>query len=127
MTLRKISISIRGIKPAPWGNNEWSWRNVLATESRKQHQEAISSGAKFEVAVIFYLIQSTLDKSDLDNLAKPVLDTLFLPNNPQVKDKTLTGALIEMDDSCVVKLSLEKQRAPSAQEEGAEIVIAWEE
>lgn len=87
----------------------------------------MASHDEFEVSIVFHLPQSTLDKSDLDNLAKPVLDTLFLPNYLQVKDKTLTGALFEIDDSRVFKLSLEKKLANAPQDEGAEIVVFWNE
>ena len=125
--IKKISIIVRGIKPAPWGNKEWDWRKAIAAEARKQSQGAPALRSGCEVSVIFYLLQSTFDKSDLDNLAKPVLDTLFLPNNPQVKDRALTGSLIELDDSLVRKLSLEKRLTFNSQDEGAEINVVWEE
>jgi Holliday junction resolvase RusA-like endonuclease len=126
MNKKQISINVRGIKPAPWANKEWDWRKAIAVEAKKQSQGVPVLRTEFEVSIIFYLLQSTFDKSDLDNLAKPVLDTLFLPNNPQVKDRTLTGALIELDDSQVNKLSLEKRLVSSRQDEGAEINVYWE-
>lgn len=127
MSSRQISISVRGVKPVPWGSNEWAWRNAIAGEARKQHQSKVVLHGGFEVLVVFYLPRSTLKQSDLDNLAKPVLDTLFLSNYSQVEDKTLTGALFKLDDSHVTKLSLEKQLANLAQEEGTEITVLWEE
>lgn len=126
MTTNHISFNVRGIKPAPWGTNEWSWRNAVALEARKQHRNS-GNLRRFEVSIVFYLLHPTLDRSDLDNLAKPVLDTIFLPNYPQVKDRTLTGALFEVDDSFVHKLTVEKRLVKTAEEEGAEIAILWEE
>jgi len=129
MTKNQISISVRGKKPAPWGNNEWAWRKVIAIEANKQKQFRGHAGGllKFEVGIVFYLRTTTFKKSDLDNLAKPVLDTLFLPYDAQVKDKSLTGALFEMDDSQVHKLLLEKCLVNTYQEEGVDINVFWEE
>jgi Holliday junction resolvase RusA-like endonuclease len=127
MSTNQISISVRGIKPAPWGNNEWNWRKAIADVARENYKEEFSSPLEFSVNIVFYLLKSTLDKSDLDNLAKPVLDTLFLPNNPQVKDIALTGSLFKIDDNRVFKLSLEKLLVSTNQEEGAEINVSWEE
>ena len=127
MSTNQISISVRGIKPAPWGNNEWNWRKAIADAAKEKRIEVVSSLLNFSVNIVFYLMKTTLDRSDLDNLAKPVLDTLFLPNNPQVKDKALTGALFEIDDNRVFKLSLEKLLVSTNQEEGAEIIVSWEE
>lgn len=125
MSVQEITLHIRGIKPAPWAGKEWDWRKAVATEARKHFQGSPDSKLSFEVHVIFYFLESTFDKSDLDNLTKPVLDTLFLPNNPQVKDRSLTGALIETDDSRVTKLYLEKRTVTSQQDEGADIIISW--
>lgn len=60
-------------------------------------------------------------KSDLDNLAKPILDTICKVNNPQTKDKTLTGNLFDYDDNRVFELSLKKQERD---EDGA-IIKIW--
>ncbi len=124
---KHISLKINGVKPAPWAGKEWDWRKAIALEANKQFQGVPTSKSGFEVSIIFYLVQSTFDKSDLDNLAKPVLDTLFLPNNPQVKDKTLTGSLIKLDDSLVRKLNLEKRLVVNFEDEGAEVNVFWEE
>lgn len=126
MTTNKILFRVRGIKPAPWGTNEWQWRNAVAIEARNQRRNSVNSH-RFEVSIVFYLLHPTLERADLDNLAKPVLDTIFLSNYPQVKDRSLTGALFEVDDSFVHKLTLEKMLVKTAEEEGAEIAVFWEE
>jgi len=123
----KILLNVYGIKPAPWGGKEWDWRKAIANEARKYSPTLPASHSGFEVSMIFCLLQTTYDRSDLDNLAKPVLDTIFLPNNPQVKDRKLTGALIRLDGSVVNKLTVEKRLATNASDEGAEIIVMWED
>ena len=76
----RLTFQVRRSSPAPWGSNEWAWRSALATEAR-----AVASsvqgwpiiGACFVVKLTFYLAPSTWERVDLDNLAKPVLDTIF--------------------------------------------------
>lgn len=75
----------------------------------------------------FYLRVTIFKKVNLDNLAKPVLDTIFRPYDIQVKDETLTGALFELDNSLVNKLRLEKRQVATYQDEGIDILVCWEE
>lgn len=65
-------------------------------------------------------------RADLDNLAKPVLDTFFRSHYPQVKDPNLTGALFDVDDSRVFKLTLEKRLVSAVANEGVDVVVAWD-
>jgi hypothetical protein len=65
-------------------------------------------------------------RADLDNLAKPVLDTLFKPRNAQVKIKKYTGALFDnVDDDRVFTLTLSKQCVLVALDEGVDITVTW--
>jgi hypothetical protein len=73
--------------------------------------------------VVFYL---RADRADLDNLAKPVLDTLFRVSYPQVRDMTLTATLFQVDDSRVCFLKLEKRLVIAPTDEGADVIISWE-
>src|SRR5947208_3201804 len=90
-TSRRVSFQVRGSSPSPWGGNEWAWRSAVASEAR-----AVASsvqgwpimGACFIVRLVFYLARLSWERPDLDNLAKPVLDTVFLPYNPQVPDRS---------------------------------------
>jgi len=68
---------------------------------------------------------SHIEHVDLDNLAKPILDTLFHPRHPQVKDMSLTGALFDVDDDRIFKLNLEKRLVTPDTEEGIDVTIAW--
>lgn len=125
-----IKISVQGEKPVPWGCNEWDWRRVVAKQARQvrsQIQGTISTNAQFSVALIFLIGEDYIGRTDLDNLAKPVLDTLFQIRNAQVKDPSLTGALFDVDDDQVFKLNLEKRLVSSEEEQGVEISIVWEQ
>jgi len=64
-----------------------------------------------------------IGRADLDNLAKPMLDTLFQTRNAQVKDLSLTGALFNVDDDRVFKLILEKRLVSTGAEEGVDIKV----
>jgi len=99
--------------PKPWGSKEWVWRKCLAEQVRAscQVKHLLDSGktVEFDVKIIFLMKAEYIGRADLDNLAKPVLDTLFRPHNAQVKDSKLTGALFDnVDDDRVFKLRLEK-------------------
>lgn len=68
---------------------------------------------------------ANIGRADLDNLAKPVLDTIFLPRNVQVKDVALTGALFRCDDDRVFRLELEKQQVQYDADEGLDVHVIW--
>ena len=125
----QVTVRIRGKKPIAWLNNEWEWRGVLAEQARKtrarNERQEVSKTTRFAVEVIFFLNGTNVERVDLDNLAKPVLDTLFRPRRPQVKDLNLTGALFDVDDDRVFKLSLEKKMVSSIKDEGADVTVTW--
>ena len=81
-------------------------------------------GTKFTVDVVFRMTPEELARPavDLDNFAKPVLDTLFTSQNV----KRLTGVLLpEVNDTWVFRLVLEKVEVKTPQEQGADITVAW--
>lgn len=122
-------IRVRGMKPVPWGSNEWLWRKALADQGRlvraSMRLPPILPSVHFAVEIIFYMNTTHIQGADLDNLAKPVLDTLFRTRYPQVKDLSLTGAVFEMDDSSVFRLVVEKRLIATDKDEGADISISW--
>jgi len=75
------------------------------------------------MSVIFLFEGSML--ADLDNLAKPVLDTIFRADHALHED--ITGALFDVDDQHVHRLSLEKRIVNDAASQGVEIEISWED
>jgi Holliday junction resolvase RusA-like endonuclease len=117
------------MRPIPWGSKEWNWRKALAEQARQvidpDKLAKVSKTSQFTVKMIFRMSRDSVKKADLDNLAKPVLDTLFKPYYPQVKDPSLTGAIFDLDDSQVYRLELEK-RTDANGEEGIDIIVAWE-
>ena len=83
-------------------------------------------GTKFTVDVIFRMIASDLARPavDLDNFAKPVLDTLFTSKN--VSKERLTGVLLhEVNDTWVFRLRLEKREVETPEDQGALITVTW--
>jgi len=59
---------------------------------------------------------------DLDNFAKPVLDTLFTSQNVS----RLTGVLLpKVNDTWVFRLLLEKVEVKTPKEQGADITVTW--
>jgi len=125
-----LRVAVEGMTPIPWGSNEWAWRKAIAEQARAErlHQQIVPavSATRFCVAIVFFMTAAHIQRADLDNLAKPVLDTLFLIRNAQVRDMSLTGALFDVDDARVFKLSLEKEVVPNAQHEGVQVTISWE-
>ena len=125
----KFELSVRGLSPRPWGSDEMAWRRAIAKEARCQGAvQQVGRAAQdhhFEVSITFFLDRVNLERTDLDNLAKPVLDTLFTSRNPQVKDPSLTGALFAVDDDRVFQLTLSKKLAAALGEEGIDVTISW--
>ena len=81
-------------------------------------------GTKFTVEIIFRMTSKDLARPacDLDNLAKPVLDTLFTSQNIL----KLNGVLLPgVNDTWVFRLILEKVGVKTPQEQGADITVNW--
>jgi hypothetical protein len=64
---------------------------------------------------------------DLDNLAKPVLDTLFEPNpNPNQEElRDVSGALFDIPDEAVTHLLLTKTVVTDPSKLGVMISATW--
>jgi hypothetical protein len=81
-------------------------------------------GSKFTVEVTFRMTPADLARPavDLDNLAKPVLDTLFTSQNVL----GLSGVLLrDVNDTWVFRLILEKVGVKTPEEQGADITVTW--
>ncbi len=82
------------------------------------------SGTRYTVEVIFRMTPEDLARSacDLDNFAKPVIDTLFTSQNVS----RLNGVLLPgVNDTWVFRLLLEKVEVKTPQEQGADITVTW--
>lgn len=132
--MSEMSLSIPGT-PAPWGSGvnrkgspERLWRQRLrdgATESVGRPRQ-VPPETHFDVDITFQMSPSHIERSDLDNLAKPVLDTLFKIRYAQVSDRSLTGVMFDnVDDDRVFSLRLRKEPVPDPRHEGALIIIKW--
>jgi Holliday junction resolvase RusA-like endonuclease len=123
----QLTITVAGQRPVPWACNEWVWRAAVAQVTRTVDSAPVSvpASTSFSITLIFRMQPARMQRTDLDNLAKPVLDTLFHAKRPQVRDPALTGALFDCDDDRVYQLTLEKRAVSSAPEEGVDISISW--
>jgi hypothetical protein len=123
----RLTIHVIGQRPVPWGCGELEWRAAVAREARAAGGPSVPVplSAQFSLGLVFRMRGDRIQHADLDNLAKPVLDTLFLSRQSQVRDPSLAGALFSVDDDRVFRLSLEKCVVPSAVGEGVDIEISW--
>jgi hypothetical protein len=81
-------------------------------------------GTRFTVEVIFRMTPEDLARPacDLDNFAKPVIDTLFTSQNVS----RLNGVLLpKVNDTWVFRLLLEKVEVKTPEEQGADITVSW--
>jgi hypothetical protein len=120
-------IQVRG-HPARRESN--SWREAIRDAVREAYPQAPFTSTpletKFTVKVIFRMTPEDLARPafDLDNFAKPVLDTLFTSQN--VSKARLTGVLLpEVNDTWVFRLLLEKVKVKTPQEQGADLTVTW--
>ena len=104
-----------------------SWREAIRDAVKAAHPQAPFTSTplatKFTVEVIFRMTPEDLARPavDLDNFAKPVLDTLFTSQN--VSKSRLTGVLLPVNDTWVFRLVLEKVGAETPQDQGADITV----
>jgi len=126
-----INLRICGCRPRPRYDveHERPWREPIMESAKPHRQEIgndqINADTAFAVSIKFFFCGEAIRQADLDNLAIPVLNTLFEVNNPRTPEE-LTGALFDdVDDKNVCRLILEKVKVPSEAEEGADISISW--
>ena len=120
-------IEVRG-HPARVRRTSDSWREAIRDAVMVKYPQAPFTspplGTRFTVEVIFRMTPEDLARPafDLDNFAKPVLDTLFTSQNvsPEV-----TGVLFPVNDTWVFRLLLEKVEVKTPQEQGADITVTW--
>jgi DNA-binding transcriptional regulator PaaX len=127
LEMRQYHLNPRGMTPSPsQGGKLRKWRLLIAREAKKKYQiteelQRQLAGKRFELTITFHFLDKNLN-SDLDNLVKPIMDTLFF--NRYAKLKKLTGRLFKYtNDAQVFVLFLSKDRVTNALEEGASIHI----
>ena len=104
-----------------------SWREAIREAGDGDYPQAPFTSppleTKFNVEVTFRMTPEDLARPavDLDNFAKPVLDTLFTSQNVSPR---LTGVLFpEVNDTWVFRLVLEKVGVETPQDQGADITV----
>jgi Holliday junction resolvase RusA-like endonuclease len=75
--------------------------------------------------LVFFLDPLRIDRMDLDNLIRPVFDTLFVPTDIQLRIEGLTGALFDLDDGQVHRLVVEKRPEEDQSKQGVEVRLSW--
>ena len=116
-------IQVRG---HPARRESINWREAIrdAVTATYPHAPFTSPplGTKFTVEVIFRMTPEDLARPafDLDNFAKPVLDTLFTSQHVS----GLTGVLLpKVNDTWVFRLLLAKIEVKTPQDQGADITV----
>ena len=116
-------IQVRG---HPARRESISWREAIRDAVTDTYPQAPFTspplGTKFTVEVIFRMTPEDLARPafDLDNFAKPVLDTLFTSQNVSPR---VTGVLLPVNDTWVFRLVLEKVGVETPQDQGADITV----
>ena len=120
-------IQVRG-HPARARRKSISWGEAIRDAVKAAYPQAPFTspplGTTFTVEVIFRMTPEDLARKacDLDNFAKPVLDTLFTSQNVS----RLNGVLLpEVNDTWVFRLLLEKVEVKTPQEQGADLTVTW--
>jgi hypothetical protein len=124
-----------GHEPRPWATGqEWAWRTAVANAIRDASAASgrilpLAIDGKNEphlsVEIVFRMSPPRFLDADLDNLAKPVLDTLFRAKRVQLPQTAgeVSGVLFAFDDSRVVRLVLEKLRVESVAYAGMDVIV----
>jgi hypothetical protein len=125
--IQSIPLEVRGT-PIPYSSQdrERKWREVIEKEAKLKRtdelEQSISASTVFTVTIQFELANEL--GSDLDNLIKPVIDTLFFspPNCPPANPMP-TGALFRtISDKRVFEIRATKVHAET---EGTVITVSW--
>lgn len=110
-------------RPSPWANqpHEGIWRKQIAEQARATVLGPFDESVKpVRVVVEFRMLPSR--GGDLDNLAKPVLDTLFRQSR---KSTHPVACIFQCDDCHLNELLLRRTEVSSPAEEGATITIEF--
>ena len=114
--------------PITGGRGRWAWRTRLAEEARRARVDLMGMGpeTRFSMELVFHIDPLRIDRMDVDNLIRPVFDTLFVPTDIQLRIEGLTGALFDLDDGQVFRLVVEKRAEPDPAKQGMEARLTWE-
>jgi Holliday junction resolvase RusA-like endonuclease len=121
-----IVVAVRGTTPKGLNARNQEWKAGLEEASQKIHGPRVNPETEFSVEATFHLLpQDEWRLVDLDNLAKPLLDSLFRPKKLPAPDGT--KRLFEADDGQVVELILRKTVVTEERDQGVEVRVTWTE
>jgi hypothetical protein len=124
-----VAFAVRGRAPVGGGSSSrWEWRRAIAEQAREVRttlQCEVSRTALFAFEVVFSLLPLRAHSADIDNLARPVLNTLFDSRDEQA-DRTLTATLFDAEDAQIWWLVAEKRLVEDPADEGIEVVVRWQ-
>lgn len=124
--MKPFHFAVTGMDPAPYGgDHEEKWRRMIydraIQETKNIKNESLTVQTRFVIELRFTLSAVRYMDTDLDNLAIPVLNTIFNVGEGRMK----RGALFQFPDVGVVKLTLTKELQTGA-EIGVFVIIDWE-
>lgn len=109
-TKRIIGCEVKG-RASVWANPpyEQEWKSKLEQRLREVKPLGYVPPQRFSIKIDFYIGRSRIEKgNDLDNLAKPVLDTLvkvgFIPDDPKVYNLELTKHITAEEESATIDM-----------------------
>jgi hypothetical protein len=126
---RVVEITVSGRTPLGGGSSSRrQWREAIRDAASRvaPDPDVLPVGAPLTVDVVFRIREPRFSSSDLDNLVKPVRDTLFRSRDEQL-DPSLTATLLPVDDAMIHRLVVEKDRAAGIEGEGVSVSVSWEE
>jgi Holliday junction resolvase RusA-like endonuclease len=126
---RVVALSVIGRPPLGGGSvSRRTWREAIrdAATVIAPDPDGVPRDVPLTVHVVFRITEPRFSSSDLDNMVKPVLDTLFRSRDEQL-DPSLTAALLPLDDSAIHRLLVEKQVAEAVDDEGVKVEVRWED
>lgn len=128
-----VAFAVRGHAPVPRGSGpktaaEKAWRTAVAVAAQEQidpsQKALVDSWQWVRVQLDFHFAAMA---TDIDNMLKPILDTLFSPGTPndnRLHLAAITGVIFPTrDDSTVRELSLTKDLAGSEEDLGVSVTI----
>jgi hypothetical protein len=126
----ELTIEVKGSTPVPRGlvpktkGRQQTWRGKVAKAATEVKERLgpllVEPTAEFNIEIEYRLTDLGVD---LDNLTKPVLDTLFENINPNAPE--YAGMLFDADDSRIVRLLLTKVQVSSEKDAGVRIDVSW--
>lgn len=125
--MEDVSLQLRGMTPKGIGSKGTAWREALLAKAREIRVELPEAPPMFRLEATFYLLpQDEWTLVDLDNLAKPLLDALFMAR-PRLSDADRKQWPLAADDGRVTELVLRKIVVQNSEEEGVDVHISWKD